>query len=52
MYAAALNRETAQRRVDRMNNPAGYDNDEKYVSVGMERERKKREKKNKKDADR
>ena len=52
MYAAALNKETAQKRVDRMNNPGGYDNDEKYVSIGMERERKKREKQKKKDADR
>ena len=48
MYAAALNRQTAQRRVDRMNNPGAYNNDEKCVTVGMERERKKREKKNKK----
>ena len=52
MYAAAVNRETAQKRVDRMNNPGGYDNDEKYVSIGMERERKKREKQKKKDGDR
>ena len=50
MYSAALNRESAQRRVDRMNNPEGYNNDEKYVSVGMERERKKREKQKKKDS--
>ena len=50
MYSAALNRESARKRVDRMNNPEGYDNDEKYVSIGMERERKKREKQKKKDS--
>ena len=50
MYSAAANRESAQRRVDRMNDPEGYNNDEKYVSVGMERERKKREKQKKKDS--
>lgn len=47
MYAAALNQHTAQKRVDRMNNPGGYDNDENYVSVKMDRERKKRAKKSK-----
>ena len=44
MYSAALNRESAQKRVDRMNNPEGYSNDEKYVSVGMARAAKKKEK--------
>ena len=48
MYSAAINEEMAQKRVDRMNNPAGYSNDEKCVTVGMERERKKREKQKKK----
>lgn len=52
MYSAAINKDMAQKRVDRLNNPNGYSNDEKCITVGMERERKKREKqKKKKDAD-
>ena len=35
MYSAAVNKESAQRRVDRMNNPNGYSNDEKCYTVGM-----------------
>ena len=48
MYSAAVNRELAQKRVDRLNNPGFYENDEKYVSVGAEREAKKRAKMKKK----
>ena len=49
MYSAAVTKETAQRRVDRLNNPGLYSNDEKYYTVGMAREDKKKEKqKNKK----
>ena len=44
IYSAAVNKEGAQRRVDRLNNPGPYSNDEKCVTVGMERERKKKEK--------
>ena len=44
MYAAALTRDSAQRRVDRLNNPGFYENDENYVSVKQAREKKKREK--------
>ena len=43
MYSAAITKETAERRVARLNDPGGYENDENYVSVGQERERKKRE---------
>ena len=45
MYSAAVNRESAQRRVDRLNNPKGYSNDEKCYTVGMARAdaKKKRE---------
>ena len=50
MYAAALNKETAERRVKRMNNPGGYSNDEKCVTVGMEKARKKKEREAKKAA--
>ena len=50
MYAAALNKETAERRVERMNNPGGYSNDEKCVTVGMEKARKKKEREAKKAA--
>ena len=49
MYSAAVTRESAQRRVDRLNNPGPYSNDEKCYTVGMAREDKKKEKqKNKK----
>ena len=41
MYSAAVNEAAAARRVERLNNPGGYSNDEKCVTVGMERERKK-----------
>ena len=44
MYSAAVNEASASRRVERPNNPGGYSNDEKCVTVGMERERKKKEK--------
>ena len=50
MYAAALNKETAERRVERMNNPGGYSNDEKCMTVGMEKARKKKEREAKKAA--
>lgn len=45
MYAAAVNKESADRRVKRMNNPDGYSFDEKCYTVGMERAaaKKKRE---------
>ena len=45
MYSAAVNEASAQRRVDRMNNPDGYSNDEKCYTVGMARAdaKKKRE---------
>ena len=49
MYSAAVTRESAQRRVDRLNNPGPYSNDEKCYTIGMAREDKKKEKqKNKK----
>ena len=53
MYSAAVNRESAQKRVDRMNNPEGYSNDEKCVTVGMARAnaKKKREEEKKRKAD-
>ena len=53
MYSAAVNRETAQRRVDRLNNPGFYSNDEKCYTVGMARAdaKKKREEEKKKKAD-
>lgn len=43
MYSAAVTRDTAQRRVDRLNNPGFYSNDEKCYTVGMERAAKKKE---------
>jgi len=45
MYSAAVTRDTAQRRVDRLNNPGFYSNDEKCYTVGMARAdaKKKRE---------
>ena len=48
-----MNRETAQRRVDRLNNPGFYSNDEKCYTVGMARAdaKKKREEEKKKKAD-
>ena len=51
MYSAAINREGAEKRVKRLNNPGFYSNDEKCVTVGMERERKKRAKSQKKNAE-
>ena len=51
MYSAAINREGAEKRVERLNNPGFYSNDEKCVTVGMERERKKRAKSQKKNAE-
>ena len=53
VYSAAVNRETAQRRVDRLNNPGFYSNDEKCYTVGMARAdaKKKREEEKKKKAD-
>ena len=50
MYSAALTRETAESRVERLNNPGFYSNDEKCVTVGMERARKKKEREAKKAA--
>ncbi len=45
MYSAAINKESAERRVNRMNNPGFYSNDEKCYTVGMARAaaKKKRE---------
>ena len=43
MYAASITKESAESRVNRLNNPDGYSFDEKYVSVGMAREKKKKE---------
>ena len=51
MYSAAINKECAEKRAERLNNPSFYSNDEKCVTVGMERERKKREKNQKKNAE-
>lgn len=53
MYSAAVNKEAAQRRVDRMNNPGGYSNDEKCYTVGMARTdaKKKREEEKKRKAE-
>ena len=53
MYSAAVNEESAQRRVDRMNNPDGYSNDEKCYTVGMARAdaKKKREEEKKRKAE-
>ena len=51
MYSAAVNEEAAQNRVDRLNNPGGYSNDEKCYTVGMARadakKKKEQEKKRK-----
>jgi hypothetical protein len=44
MYSAAVNERSAQMRVNRLNNPGFYENDENYVSVKQAREKKKREK--------
>ncbi len=45
MYASSINKESAEKRVARMNNPGFYSNDEKCYTVGMERAaaKKKRE---------
>tara|TARA_B100001094_G_scaffold323355_1_gene374090 strand:+ start:1543 stop:1818 length:276 start_codon:yes stop_codon:yes gene_type:complete len=43
MYSAAVNKETAQKRVERMNNPDGFSNDEKCYTVAMARADKKKE---------
>lgn len=43
MYSAAVNKESADRRVARLNNPAGYSNDEKCYTVAMARADKKKE---------
>ena len=43
MYSAAVNEESAQRRVHRMNNNDGYSNDEKCYTVAMARADKKKE---------
>ena len=53
MYSAAVNQELAQKRVDRMNNPDGYSNDEKCYTVAMARAdaKKKREEEKKKKAE-
>jgi len=42
MYSAAVSKDSATRRVERLNNPGMYSFDEKYVSVGQAREREKR----------
>lgn len=49
MYAAAITERSARLRVERMNNPGFYNNDENYVSVKQAREKKKREKARKED---
>lgn len=50
-YGAGNNKELLLRRVDRLNNPKGYDNDEKCYTVGMARadakKKKEQEKKRK-----
>jgi len=53
MYAAGINKELAQRRVDRMNDPGFYSNDEKCYTVGMARAavKKKREAEKKRKAE-
>ena len=43
MYSASITKESAELRVERLNNPSFYSNDEKCVTVGMERARKKKE---------
>ena len=45
MYASSVNKESAEKRVERMNNPGFYSNDEKCYTVGMARAdaKKKRE---------
>ena len=42
MYSAAINKESADKRVDRLNNPGFYSNDEKCRTIGMERAEKKK----------
>ena len=44
MYSAAANKRAAEGRVNRLNNPGAYSFDEKYVSVGQEREKERRRK--------
>jgi len=53
MYSAAINKESADRRVNRMNNPGFYSNDEKCYTVAMARAdaKKKREADKKKKAE-
>ena len=43
MYASSITKESAERRVSRMNNPEFYSNDEKCYTVGMARAAKKKE---------
>ena len=43
MYSAAINKKSAEQRVNRLNDPGNYSFDEKYVSVEMEKARKKKE---------
>jgi len=45
MYSASISKELADKRVDRMNDPGFYNNDEKCYTVGMARAavKKKRE---------
>ena len=50
LYSAAITKSTADRRVERLNNPGGYSNDENCVTVGMVRAKIKKEKEEKKKA--
>ena len=53
MYSAAINKESAEQRVNRMNNPGFYNNDEKCYTTGMARAaaKKKREEEKKRKAE-
>ncbi len=43
-YGASITKEGADNRVRRLNNPGGYSNDEKCITVGMARAKAKKEK--------
>lgn len=51
MYSASISESLAYERVDRLNNPGGYSNDEKCFTVGMARAKAKKEKEAKKKKD-
>ena len=44
MYSASITKESAELRVERLNNPSFYSNDEKCFTVGMARAKAKKEK--------